>query len=67
MKVRMLSNADGYIKGVRTALFIGQTYDVDDAGRLIEKDLAVDCTPVKAVHGPPEDKAYRAPVRRQDG
>lgn len=62
MLIRMLANADGMVNGRVTALFVGQTYDADDGGQLVQRGLARavdgDAIPAgKAVHGPPEDKA----------
>lgn len=76
MLIKMLANADALIGGTPTALFPGQQYDVPDeqAKKLISTGSAkaVDGPPSsevpasgKAIHGPPEDKAIKAPVRRR--
>jgi hypothetical protein len=57
MLIRMLENADGTMQGRRVAMFAGQVYDADDGEQLIAQGRAERAVDVKAVHGPPEDKA----------
>ncbi len=69
MLIRMLANADGIVQGVTTALFVGQTYDVDDAERLLAAGAAERAgdgliPAEKAISGPPEDKVIKPRVRR---